>query len=72
MLNMQIVENFRTFEIDNEGRDKYSTDYTCDVCDKPSEVYIEISHLMICKTCLDKAQQLWNKAFLDDARKGRK
>lgn len=84
---MKAVGNFRTFDVDENGNDIYASDHVCDICKKQSEVYIAIGgekkdngkkwsfflqgDILICKTCLDKGQQLWNKAFLDDARKGR-
>ena len=83
MLNIETVDNFRTFETDKDGRELHMTDIVCDACVKPSEVYIKIggdfavdngcdfNEIYLCKTCISKCEQLWNEAFLVHARRDR-
>lgn len=85
MLNMETVDNFRTFERDEDGKELHMTDLVCDFCGEPSEVYIEITglkavcknegngcpHILICKGCLSKGEQMWNAAFLKHAKRDR-
>jgi hypothetical protein len=77
MLNMETVDNFRTFERDSEGNELHMTDKICSFCDKPSEVYIKVNgnydydEILFCKTCLSKGEQLWNEAFLKNAKRNR-
>ena len=83
MLNMETVDNFRTFERDSDGNELHMTDDVCEFCHKPSEVYIKIGgtfavdngcdfdDILICKTCLSKGEQLWNEAFLRHAKRDR-
>lgn len=83
MLEMETVDNFRTFEVDENGKELHMTDEVCDFCGESSEVYIRVGgtfavdngcdfdEILFCKTCLDKGQQLWNEAFLRHARRNR-
>ena len=61
MLNVNIIDNFRTFD-ENDG---YETEYICDNCEKPSEIYIKIEDSYICKSCLCVFEQLWNDRFIE-------
>jgi hypothetical protein len=69
------MKNFRTFEKDDKGNELYLTDYKCDVCNKPSEVYVKLDNgyldIYICKTCLSNGEDLWNKTFLEECKKTR-
>ena len=83
MLEMKSVDNFRTFETDGD-RELHMTEEVCHICDQPSEVYVSIvlpnvvalgqfdtDEILFCKTCLSKGEQLWNEAFLVNARRNR-
>ena len=83
MLEMEAIENFRTFDRDENGNEVHMTDDFCEFCLERSEVYIKIGgtfavdngcdfdDILICKTCLSKGEQLWNEKFLEHARRDR-
>jgi len=76
MYKVEAVENYRTFETDENGNELHLTNEICDVCQKPCEIFIKLdngyNYINLCKTCICNFEQLWNKTFLENCKVGRK
>ena len=67
MIQVNVHENYRTFGDADEIT--YETDFTCTICDKLSQNYIDIDNILICKGCLSDWTELLNKKLLDHIKK---
>lgn len=81
MKNVNVFENFRTFETP----DSYETEEVCGFCGKVSEQFIEIPpecddpngyhhcyESLICKSCLTRCIELLDKNFQEHMKKAKR
>ena len=71
MIQVDVHENYRTF--DTPGEITYKTNFTCTVCGKIHQIYIDIDNILICKGCLGRWIKILDETYLEHAVKaGRK
>lgn len=63
MIRITVHENYRTFDEPDEITHK--TNFSCTVCGKISQSYIDVDNILICKGCLGRWIEKLNNHHLD-------